>query len=150
MVAPLKIDTWRALEQHRSRIDQHKENQARLAVSYASYMTTGWGEFEPDTCFDFNCLFVEPPFVTDGIEVDQKTPVQQNRFPQSKVGVSRWRKDASGNYTGAWLWFKISTVDYQIWRYSYPGSDPNYTIFHHIRFEGIALKALPAWVLDIG
>lgn len=149
MVAPLKIDTWRSLEQHRGLVDQHKENQARLAVSYADYVTTGWGEFEPDYSFDFNCIFVDQPFVSEGTRVDEKTPLVAQQFPTCKVGVSRWRQDADGNYTGAWLWFKVMQIEYQVWRYSFPEEYAYYRIFHHVRFEGVALKALPAWVLDI-
>jgi hypothetical protein len=133
------------MEARRGQVEAQRENTARLAKSFARWVTTGRGEIQVDSVFFFTCTFIAPPLFTSGFEIDESTPLKDGRFPRVNAGVWQWKQDTRGFYTGAWVYF---TVDSLGPGQDYLRDDPLYKINHHLCFEGIALKDIPAYLLD--
>ena len=129
-----------------------------------SFTTTGWGEFEAPDAQYFTTTFVKRPSVAHSFSIDGDTLVD-GRFPRVTAGVQKWLQDERGFYTGAWLFFVIETMGMQFQptyvlptdsdgmvgtvSVPYPiPADPNYTIIHDFTFTGIAMKAIPAHLLE--
>lgn len=150
----MKIDTFREMEQQRAAINRHRENAARLARSYATWTTTGWGEFRVAHCFDFDCIFTEAPIFLTGLAVvdedNEGVELVTGRFPGVTAGVWKWRLNENHYFTGAWVFFNVSTIAFQMTGGAYPTTpDPNYRLVHHMSFEGIALKDVPHYLLEL-
>jgi len=128
-----------ALEQHRGNVERTRENSARYAQGFASYSTTGVGEYEPPDSLAFGCTFTEQPFVSYGFTVVTQDLVVGS-FPRCSGGVHGWIKNNRNFYIGAFVFF---TVDIPT-----AGLPPAYTIEHHFTFTAVALKDLPAHLLD--
>jgi hypothetical protein len=155
---------FQASELRRGQLDAIRENTSRLAVCQTSYETHGNGEFKLPTCTYFTCTFVTRPHIAAGLSVDGDA-LQPHYFPRVTVGVYRWLTDVKGYYTGAWVFFVVSTRD-PCWlgntsvsrsvkaRTAYVGSnydpcaDPGYDLIHDLQFTGIAIKELPSHLLD--
>ena len=143
------------LEQRRAHIEQTRENSARLARAYATHRTTGWGEILVDTPVQFGCTFLKPPAVTSGMVLissqtgNEAEPVT-NRFPRVNAGVWKWQQDVHDYYTGAYLFFVVETVGFQMTGgyFPYTSSDPGYVIDHHLLFEGVSYKDFNVALLD--
>jgi len=155
---------FHALEQRRGMLEATRENSARYASAYVSFSTTGWGEFlAPDVQY-FTTTFVKRPSVAHAISIDGDTLVD-GRFPRVTAGVHKWLTNEQGFYTGAWLFFVVETVGLQsqglyvmptdsdglIGTVNMPvpiPPDPDYTIIHDFTFTGVAMKAIPAHLLE--
>lgn len=153
-----------ALETRRSHLLSVAENSARYASSFITYKTTGWGEFLCDEAEYFTTTFVKQPSVSHSFSMDGDTLVE-GRFPRVTAGVHKWIQDADGFYTGAWLFFVVETTGIQgrqtyVLPTSADGSvglvtapnpippDPNYEIVHSFTFTGVAMKSIPAHILE--
>lgn len=156
---------FEALETRRAQIHRDAENSARYATSYVSYKTTGWGEFVSADCQYFTTTFVKRPSVAHSLSLDGDTLVT-GRFPRVTAGVHKWLQDRDGFYTGAWLFFVVETIGMQAQRtYVLPTSetastgvvaidvplaaDPNYELLHDFTFTGVAMKSIPAHLLEL-
>lgn len=127
------------LESHRAKIEQTRENGARLARAYAKYETNGWGEVLVKQAFDFGCTFLKEPSFTSGIIM--RGPLTIGRFPRVTAGVFGWKYDMRGYFTGAYVFFVVETAGFQANNGVLPNQeDPNYKIAHHMTFEGISFK----------
>lgn len=123
-----------ALEAHRGRLEQVRENSARQAQSFATLTTHGSGETQHATVVPFDCTFIEEPFVAYGFSLDGDTLVD-GFFPTSSGGVWKWQQDRRGFYLGAWVFFVVN------------GSS-TYDLQHSFTFSGIAIKDLPDYLMD--
>ena len=147
-----------ALEARRGVLERTRENSARLARSYGTHVTTGWGEMVVNTPILFGCTFLAAPAVTAGLVVDSSGtggdddadgPLVAGRFPRVQAGVWRWVTDINGHYTGAYVFFVVETVGYQMTGGVMPAtSDPGYHLTHHLLFEGISYKDFNPLKLD--
>ena len=155
---------FRALEQRRAEIAKTNENSARYASSFVTFKTHGWGEFVSPDAQRFTTTFTRQPSVSHGLALDGDTLVD-GRFPRVTAGVHKWLRDSDGHYTGAWLFFVVETMGMQFQRtYSLGQSDgtsvglvnvpvpipddPMYDLVHSFTFTGIAMKAVPAHLLE--
>lgn len=138
------MDPFLALEQRRSRVAQDQENSARLAQTYATYTTTGWGEFKDPNVIDFNCTFLVEPCVSHGYSTNGDLLVS-TRFPRAWGFVHQWKQDHRGYYTGCWVATIVETQSFLI---ATAAAEPGYSIDHTFVFTGLALKDLPTHLLE--
>lgn len=156
---------FEAMEQRRHQLMTNAENSARYASSFITYKTTGWGEFLCDEAEYFTTTFVKQPSVSHSFSMDGDTLIE-GRYPRVTAGVHKWLQDSDGFYTGAWLFFVVETVGVQgrdtyVLPTAADGSvvglvtapvpipaDPNYEIIHSFTFTGVAMKAMPAHILE--
>jgi hypothetical protein len=155
---------FQAQEQRRGQMEAVRENSARYASAYVSYRTTGWGEFMAPDCQRFTTTFVKRPSVSHSCSLDGDELVD-GRYPRITAGVHKWLQDDRGFYTGAWLFFVIETMGLQsqqvfvqnadadntvgLVAVPHPiAADPNYDIVHDFTFTGVAMKAIPAHLLE--
>jgi hypothetical protein len=142
---------WLDFEDRRSEVNRHGENTPRLAVAWADFKTTGWGEKSFEKCYNFDLTFAERPFVAHGYYViKNKDPdidevLWDGRFPRAWGGVYQWRQNSRGFYTGAWVFTVVESASPFI-PTTYP--DPEYVIQHHFTFQGLGIKDLPDYQLD--
>ena len=132
---------WQNLEGRREYLRQHSENSTRLATAHARFQTTGWGEVEFENCFIFGVTFVDQPSVSFGYSLQEGLDPVPSRFPRAFGFVSQWKLNDKGFYVGAWC--AVAVDD----RSSFIGTtepDPDYVLEHDFRFEGIAMKDVPA------
>lgn len=127
-----------ALEQHRGRVEQVRENSARIAQSFATYTTTGVGEFEIEEPHTFGCTFSEQPIVAYGSSLNGEQLVP-GQFPRIFGSVREWITDTRGFYIGAYVFFVIDVPDAAL--------APEYVVDHDLTFTAVALKDLPAYLL---
>jgi hypothetical protein len=166
-VSPGPVDPgFGALERRRADLTRHHENTARYASSYVSYKTTGWGEFLSDEAQYFTTTFTKRPSVAHSLSLDGDALVE-GRYPRVTAGVHKWLQNEKGFYTGAWLFFVVETIGMQAQRtFVMPASeservgvvtvpwttaipaDPNYEIIHDFTFTGVAMKAIPSYILE--
>ena len=148
-------DFFGPLESRRQRVEQQRENAARLASAYVSTETTGWGEIIKTDPVLFGCTFLSEPSYTSGaiLRGDNSGPTGQlvaNRFPQVTCGVWRWERDENEHYIGAYLFFVVETAGFQVSGGTYPtDDDPNHTIAHNMIFQAVAYKKFPLDNLDV-
>lgn len=155
---------FEALQQQRAQVYRDAENAARYASSFVSFKTHGWGEFLSPEAQYFTTTFVKRPSVAHSFSLDGDELVE-GRFPRVTAGVHKWLQDEQGFYTGAWLFFVIETMGLEFQRtlilpqsesdsvgvatVPYPVvPDPMYDIEHDFTFTGIAMKAIPAHLLE--
>lgn len=139
-----------------------------MAICQASFNTHGWGEFKMPTAAYFTATFTTRPTISCGTSIEGDALVE-TRFPRVTSGVHRWIRDISGFYTGAWVFFVVDTaspyltvnemrtvevdapveVDWSEDGLPTPViEDPGYDLIHDLTFMGIAIKALPSYLLD--
>jgi hypothetical protein len=135
---------FQALEQRRGQLDAIRENTSRLATCQLSFHTHGWGEFKLPTAAYFTSTFVTRPFVAAGCSIDGDALVP-TRFPRVTAGVYRWMTDVKGFYRGAWVFFVVDTRSPYL--STTVDNDPGYDLIHDLQFTGIAIKALPGYLL---
>lgn len=161
---------FKAAEARRSQLAAIHENSARYASSYVSFSTHGWGDFISPDCQRFTTTFVKRPSVSHGVTVDGDKLIA-GRFPRVTAGVHKWLQDSDGFFIGAWLFFVIETMGLEFCRtYAQPQADgkvvglanvllptdtgyladPEYDLIHDFTFTGIAMKAIPAHLLENG
>lgn len=147
-----------ALERRREYLDRMRENAGRLAKAHVTWTTSGWGEFTTDKPLDFGTTFLQQPCYTHGFAIAEDKAdgsaapdLISGRFPLAQAFVYKWRQDSDDNYTGAWIGFTVQTLMWELSQGTYPVGEPiepNYTLIHHMHFEGIAIKDLPGYLLD--
>ncbi len=120
--------TFTALDYHRSVTSSVAENGARLARVAITFLTTGHGEAAPAAPVDLGVMFGEVPTVVTGVELDDGVQLVTGKYPNVAGGVVRWRRNARGLYTGAWIFLVCDS-----------GEQP-YALRHHFVFEGLAMK----------
>lgn len=118
--------------------DAQKENSARQARNVATWTTTGVGEVKVEKCFAFAATFIYEPIFTSGYALDEDDDLVTGSFPRAYAGVYDWKRDTRGYYTGAWVFFVVTAN----------GRPVNYTLHHHLSWQGMALKDLPAHLLE--
>ena len=134
------------LERHRARIEQTRENSTRLAQAYATFDSTGSGEFQAPEMIDFGCTFVDRPVVGYGFSLDGDTLVP-DRYPRSSGAVYKWQRDTGGRYIGA---YAMVVVDAGAGGgFGVAAAEPTYELTHDFVFTGIAMKNLPTHLLEI-
>lgn len=145
------------LEAHRAKIGAQAENTARLAKAYAFWVTSGVGEITLETPFKFNVAFLEQPSFNYGTVLDETNDLVPGFYPRVFAGVYDWvRETPPGNidgdnsitpfYTGAYVYFVVDTIGNGA---AFTDNQPVYKIHHNLTWEGIALKDLPAHLLDL-
>ncbi len=139
-------DPFGLLEATRAHRDAIRENTGRTARCMATYTTVGVGETRLDKGIPFDITFIEEPCFTYGYALDDDSvDLVAGHYPRVGCGVYEWIRDNRGFYTGALLFFTVDTVG--------PGDtvghEPNYTIHHHLRWEGTAIKDIPVHLLDL-
>lgn len=149
-----------ATEAHRAKVEQTRENSARLAQAYITITTTGDGEFQiPDAAL-FGCTFTEQPIVATGFSLDG-LQLAEGHFPRCHAFVRSWVQDDRGFYLGAFIALVVETSLIVAGAPDpAPTADSNantgvvdpiipvYVIDHDLTFTGIALKDLPDYLLD--
>lgn len=103
-------DTWRELEDRRSRVEQVRENSTRPGRAFKHYRTTGGGMKVEPLCFEFGVSFIHQPTFTFGAAIAEDTNLPEVP-PVYCAGVYRWRKSAVGFYTGAWCYFNVDAYE---------------------------------------
>ncbi len=131
------------LEARRAQLEAQRENSARRAQCSLTYTTTGTGEIMLTTPLRFTMRFTEEPCFTYGMVLDADTDLVKGHFPRASGGVHDWLTD-SDLYVGAYLFFTVDTIGPG----EVLGNEPNYKIHHHLRWDGMAIKDLPAHLLD--
>jgi hypothetical protein len=151
-----------AFEQHRGKVEQTRENTARLAQSFGSFETRGDGEFILSEAHLFGCTFTERPVVSYGYSLTEESePPLFGRLPQCVGGVSLWITNPKGFYVGAYTFFVVNCQTVLTTTPPPEGEDPPpvppadqptpiYIIEHDMTFTGIALKDLPDYLLEPG
>lgn len=120
---------------------RNSENRGRLAHAYGRFVTSGPGSIEFTEPLQFECTFVELPFISTGHYLDindwanvlDRGPRDLTSFPQATAYVIDWDLNDRGFYIGAWCGAAIS----------YPGDIPldvQIEIRHHFTFSGNAIK----------
>lgn len=125
---------------------RNQENSARLAHSFGTFVTSGWGEFIPEDKVEFEAPYLYRPSVTVGSSLDGEDDaenVRLTRLPRCGGTVIKWDQTARGLYTGAWvaIWVEDRSPFIEP---SDPDPNPDYTIVHDFVFLGIAIKDLPS------
>jgi hypothetical protein len=138
------VDFLSALDSRDAFRGQVVENSSRLAFAFGSFSTTGWGETRIPDCLEFGLTFVKQPYVASSWSIDD-AQIVEGRYPMISSGVVRWRKNARGFYTGAWVAMKVETRSVFI-----PTAlpDPAYDIEHTFIFAGLATKELPDYLAN--
>lgn len=122
--------------------DRHKENSARLAMSFGQYATLGWGEFSPEDAIVFDSPFLYRPAVMYGASLEDEDDVEElrnTRLPRCGGVVVRFDRTASGWYTAAYVIITVEDRSPFI-EPTDPDPDPEYNIIHDFTFLGIAVK----------
>lgn len=143
-------------ELRRAILERQKENTARTAKSRVYWTTTGSGEFVVDTAMRFDCVFVEKPHFTYGVELPDDQDLIKGKYPRTHAGVYNWvREHPPGNvtgdpddapeddllyYTGAYIYFVVDFIGNGA---TFTLPQPKYTLIHHMAFEGMAIKNVP-------
>lgn len=125
-----------------------RENSSRLAHSFGSFTTVGWGEFAPEDAVMFDAPYLSRPIPTHCGSLsddDQAAKLRTTRHPRATGMVTHWDVNPQGLYLGAWVivWVEdrsplVAPTD--------PDPDPDYTIVHDFSFLGIAIKSLPTHI----
>ena len=136
MPGPIVIDPYGSIVAGQSRHLQNQENASRYARFECDFVTTGaLNQQYPDAVM-FDCSFAQKPRIYTGMYVDSASLQSLTTFPAVTVGVSRWISDPNGIYTGAYVFFRVDTTLADL------------EIQHSFMFTGIAMKYLPAHLLD--
>lgn len=136
---------FQALEHRRSQLDAIRENVGRLATCQLTFSTHGWGEIKVPTVSYFTSTFINRPLIATGCSIDGDLLIP-TRYPRVSAGVYRWLTDVKGYYTGCWVYFVVDTQNPYI--ETTVETDPGYDLIHDMQFTGIAIKSLPAHLLD--
>lgn len=102
-------ETWRNLEDRRSRVEQVRENSTRPGRAFRHYRTEGGGQKIEPVVFDFGVAFIELPNFTFGASIEEGVVTETP--PSYTAGVYRWRRSAMGFYTGAWCYFNVDAYE---------------------------------------
>jgi hypothetical protein len=136
-------------ESRRAQIEAQKENTARRAKAYATWTTKGIGEILVPKAFYFGVTFIEEPTFVSGMALAEGSELVAGHFPRAACGVYEWVKQPAPKgtkelFVGAFVFFVVDTVGPG----QVLGSEPQYEIHHHLVWEGLAMKDLPAHLLD--
>jgi hypothetical protein len=128
---------WEGISQHFAERQRLAENSARPADVFSMTPTMGSGETQVEDAIDFGLVFIQEPVMSYGYRVDEELgdELVPGNFPRSWGFVSDYVTNARGHYLGAYVSLIVEALG---------APPPNYAITHYFRFQGIALKALPA------
>lgn len=111
------------LDKRRERANQNAENSARLAQSYATFITTGVGSYQHHKRVKFGTTFIEQPMVSYGCVVDIEALADALGYGEDSEDiplplctgyVTEWDQDDRGFYIGCWIavrvWFPETSV----------------------------------------
>lgn len=143
------------LDRRREMELRDRENSARLAQSYATFITTGVGSMQHEDRISFGTTFIERPFVSHAAVIDteqvrdqMQRNEEQDEFPLPLVTgyVTEWDEDERGFYIGCWLAVRVfySLEDLTVESEELPVYlDPKIEVEHHFTFAAIAMKDIP-------
>lgn len=154
------MTVYQNLDHRRQEAERHRENSARLAHSYAQFVSVGQGQTEYPKRVPFDLTYIEMPFVSYGCvfdldlwneQVDDGTSEDEGPapLPHCTGFVTQWDKDERGFYLGCWVAVMV-TFPAEDGVLGMPAVDPALKpeINHHFSFAGIALKDVPPDVVD--
>lgn len=131
-------DPYGLLEIRSALKDAQWENTARQAKTSVTWTTTGMGNIKVDHYLDLGITFMYEPAVSSGYALDEDDDLVDGSYPKAFAGVYDWKRTTSGYYTGVWVFFVVEVT----------GKPVNYKIHHHFVFQGLAMKDLPAHLLE--
>lgn len=132
-------------ERRREEVARHRENRARLAQSFAVFVTNGQGTNQYEERLPFALTFIEKPVVSYGSACDIEdladllgTDPDLTPLPLSSGHVVEWDQDERGFYTGCWVAVRVSFPSIDM-------VDPTAltSVEHHFTFSAIAMKDIP-------
>jgi hypothetical protein len=129
---------WQGITQHLAEKEQIGQNSARPADSMIMFDSRSSGEIQHPDVLSFETTFVEEPVMSYGYRIDEEEgdELVVGQFPRCTGFVFDWRRNTKGFYLGAFVGVCIDVPT---------GSEtPSYFITHYFRFQGIAIKDLPA------
>lgn len=147
------------LSQHENERQRHRENAARLATVQSRYFTEGQGSVEFAERVDFDCTFVEEPFLSYGARIDLDAlanllnlgPEADVPMPLTAGYVTEWDRDERDFYVGAWVGVRVhfplvlvlgSPTTPPAPEPEVPATTP-VEVTHYFSFAGIAMKDVP-------
>lgn len=136
---------FQALDARRQTIDAIRENSARLATVYQTFVSSGIGDVQPPDAIQFGTTFVDLPSVGYGNTVE--TLLVADRYPRATGGVTKWMRDSKGLYVGAWIYLAVDVPTGPAPIGGGVAPVPIYSITHHFTFTGVAMKNIPANLL---
>lgn len=132
------------IDRRREEVARDRENSARLAHSYATFVTTGIGSIQYAKRVKFGLTFIERPIVSyaaqfdidelaDLLDIENADDID---LPMCSGFVVNWEQDERDFYTGCWVAVRID-------------ADPvPMEIEHHFTFAAIGLKDIPPDATD--
>jgi hypothetical protein len=130
-------DPYKQIVRGSSRQSQIDENASRYARFECKFITTGSQQKRfPDPVM-FDCTFVDEPHVVTGLYCAGDDLEGASVFPRVSAGIYKFIASPQGYYTGAYVWFNVDV-----------GIFDTFEIHHYFTFSGIAIKVLPAYLLD--
>lgn len=129
------------LERRRGQLTRTAENSARLAFAYATYTSSGLGQFAYPTEVRFEVAFTERPFMAYGYYYALDGDDAVVTWPRSVGFVWDWNQDTKGLYIGASVAVIVDSPVVTV-------PTPAYALEHYFTFSGVAMKAFPAYLLD--
>ncbi len=121
-----------------------RDNSGGHARCELTWLTIGVGEANTSVALPFNVRFIEEPAFTSGFTLTGSVELVSGHYPRVSTGVYDWHIDNKGYYIGAWVFFTVDTIGPG----AVLGDEPSYSISHHLKFEGKAIKDVPAHLLD--
>lgn len=147
MVAPnARYSPFEAIANRQRDIGRNQENSSRLAISFGSFSTVGWGEVEHEERIDFEVAYLHEPYPSHGSALyeDEADKIRPTRFPRCWGTVSDWDIDAGGLYRGCWVVTIVEDRSY-LQAPTDPDPNPEYHIKHTFTFMGVALKPIATY-----
>lgn len=123
-----------AMETRRGHIEQLRQNTSRQATSFNTAISEGSGMMRLADTMEFFCTFIHQPTVSYGYSV-LNGGLDDDDMPASTGGVFRWKRDTRGFYVSCNVFVVVTSAK-------------DFTLQHDFTFTGIAMKALPDYLLD--
>jgi len=138
-------------DRRRERAAQDAENSARLAQSYAVFITEGTGTSHYEERVPFGLTFIEKPVVSYASMCDVEeiagffdVEVEDIDLPHCTGYVVEWDQDERDFYVGCWVAAKVAFTG------ALPGegADNIVTVEHHFTFSAVGMKDIPPDMQD--
>lgn len=139
------METWEMLEARRSELARHAANKAGQAATFVKFHTDGQGAIEFEDGVDFECAYVEEPWMAYGsmVNVDRLRSLlgmsddQTPPLPITSGHVLEWERSRTGLYVGCWVGVRVT----------FPSDIPvapniAVSIDHYFKWEAIGLKLI--------
>lgn len=146
------------LDRRREEAQRHAENSARLAQSFAIFVTQGQGTLVHNKRVRFDTTFIEQPIVTYGsvVNLDDLASLfdlgdsDDAPLPICSGFVTDWDRDDRDFYTGCWVAVRVHYPlilgigeEEEVTAVPEVPTDAQPEIEHHFTFAGIAMKDIP-------